>query len=71
MRKLFYLCFICCLCSCDVAEQERQSRNATDNEFNYVKEFTYKEHEYIKFSANRSCGVVHNPECKKCKEHEQ
>ena len=46
MRNLFYLCFIWCLCSCDVAEQERQFRNATDNEFTYVKEFKYKEHEY-------------------------
>ena len=70
MRKLFYLCFICCLCSCDVVEQERQFRNATDNTFNYVKEFKYKGHEYIKFSANSSYGVVHNPECKKCKEYE-
>ena len=71
MRKLFYLCFICCLCSCDFVEQEKQFRNATDNTFNYVKEFKYKGHEYIKFSANSSYGVVHNPECKKCKEHEQ
>ena len=70
MRKLFYLCFICCLCSCDFVEQEKQFRNATDNTFNYVKEFKYKGHEYIKFSANSSYGVVHNPECKKCKEHE-
>lgn len=71
MRKLFYLCFILCLCSCDAVEQERHFRNATDNTFNYVKEFKYKGHEYIKFSSNSSYGVVHNPECKKCKEHEQ
>lgn len=70
MRKIFYLCFICCLCSCDFVEQERHFRNATDNTFNYVKEFKYKGHEYIKFSANSSYDVVHNPECKKCKEYE-
>ena len=31
----------------------------------------YKGHDYIKFTDGiHRCGVVHNPYCKKCKEHE-
>ena len=38
----------------------------------YVTEFNYKGHDYIKFSEGFEykgyAGVVHNPECKKCLE---
>ena len=36
-----------------------------------VKEFNYKGHDYIKFedsySQYKNSGVVHNPDCKKCR----
>lgn len=31
-----------------------------------VGEFTYKGHDYIRFSYGSGAGIVHDPECKKC-----
>ena len=71
MRKLFYLVFVCCLCSCSITEKEHEFNLETNGSFGDVKEFSYKGHNYIKFTEGLyKCCVVHNPDCKKCKEHE-
>lgn len=44
-------------------------------EFNYINEFTYKNHDYIMFvtdgTTSRVAGIVHNPECKTCYERKE
>ena len=39
--------------------------------FKYIREFTYKNHDYIMFETygnySATAGIVHNPECKYCK----
>lgn len=45
----------------------RMDRHAAKQFTPKVTEFTYKEHEYIRFATDRySSGYVHSPECKKC-----
>ena len=48
---------------------------ANHAKFESIKEFTYKNHDYIMFETSgldsRTAGVVHNPECKYCKSYEQ
>lgn len=71
MKHVFYLVFVCCLCSCNHAEKEHSFYSETNGYFRVVEEFSYKGHDYIKFTDGiYRCGVVHNPDCKKCKEHE-
>lgn len=68
MKYLFCLLVVLCMYSCDMVEREYKYMNETNNCFRDVKEFMYNEHEYIKFSDNGyKAGVVHNPDCKKCK----
>lgn len=68
MKYLFCLLVVLCMYSCDIVERQHKYMKETNNCFTDVKEFTYNEHEYIKFSDNRyQAGVVHNPDCKKCK----
>ena len=65
MKSLMYL-FICCICLCSCNSFEKE----TNCSFDKVEEFTYKGHDYIKFAYGLyGCGVVHDPECKMCKEH--
>lgn len=65
MKYLFCLLVVLCMYSCDIDESHIKETNHC---FRNVKEFTYNEHEYIKFSNNMyQAGVVHNPDCKKCK----
>lgn len=43
--------------------------------FNIIKEFSYKNHEYIMFvtdgNYSATAGIVHNPECKICHERKE
>lgn len=42
--------------------------------FQYIREFTYKNHDYIMFQTPginaATAGIVHNPDCKYCKSKE-
>ena len=55
-----------CHCICE-EEQTKKNYYMPEN----VKEFNYKGHDYIKFedsySQYKNSGVVHNPDCKKCR----
>jgi len=51
--------------ACEVAKE-----NKIEDIFNYVYEYEYKGHEYIFFKNNHTSGVVHNPDCKYCKNQE-
>ena len=66
MKYVIYLVFVCCLCSCTNTEKENKYLE-TNNSFKNITEFSYNEHDYIKFDGFHRCGVVHNPDCKKCK----
>lgn len=67
MKYLFCLLVVLCMYSCDIVERQNKYIEETNNCFIDVKEFTYNEHEYIKFSDRSQVCVVHNPDCKKCK----
>lgn len=68
MKYLCCLLVVLCMYSCDKVERQHKYMNETNNCFRNVKEFTYNEHDYIKFSdGGYQAGVVHNPDCKKCK----
>lgn len=68
MKYLFCLLVVLCMYSCDIVERQHKYMNETNNCFRNVKEFTYNEHDYIKFSdGGYQAGVVHNPDCQKCK----
>lgn len=73
MKYVFYLVFVCCLCSCANTEKENkylETNLETNNSFGNITEFSYNGHNYIKFvDGLYRCGVVHNPDCKKCKEN--
>lgn len=79
--KKFLVCLtgllMCCLCSCrdyENAYESKCERNVVHintgnmHAYNYdVVEFEYKEHGYIGFGSGHGLGVVHNPDCKKCR----
>ena len=60
--------------SCTHDNPNRMGNHSTNENipWEYVTEFNYKGHDYIKFSEGFEykgyAGVVHNPECKKCLE---
>ena len=64
---LITICICCCITLVMILTKDTKSKQETNNCFTYIKEFTYKEHDYIKFREGPRCGVVHNPDCKKCK----
>ena len=67
MKYLFFLLVVLCMYSCEIVERQDKYINET-NSFRDVNEFMYNGHEYIKFSdGGYKAGVVHNPDCKKCK----
>ena len=71
-RKLLIIASLLMLvlsgCHC-ICEEEQTIKNYYMPE--NVKEFNYKGHDYIKFedsySQYKNSGVVHNPDCKKCR----
>lgn len=74
MKKVCFILIVLCMSSCEFAKNEYkliQEANKCSNEtnkcFTCVKEFTYNEHDYIKFSEGYQCGLVHNPDCRKYK----
>lgn len=72
MKYLPYLlitCFICVVVFIMVMiyKSSNTFTQKTNNSFSNIKEYTYNEHDYIKFSEGYRCGVVHDPDCKKCK----
>lgn len=72
-RKLLIIASLLMLvlsgCHCSICEEEQTKKNYYMPE--NVKEFNYKGHDYIKFedsySQYKNSGVVHNPDCKKCR----
>lgn len=71
MEKILFLIFCVSLISCS-NNPNRISNNCTNDNipWEYVTEFNYKGHDYIKFDEyfgyRGYAGVVHDPECKKC-----
>ena len=80
MKTLFYIFAVCmAVCSCSKSDKfqirnfklENEIYEMTNGAWDNIQEFSYKGHDYIKFTNGiYRCGVVHNPDCKKCKEHE-
>lgn len=66
IASLLMLVLSGCYCNCEEV-QTKKNYYMPDN----VKEFNYKGHDYIKFedsySQYKNSGVVHNPDCKKCR----
>ena len=65
------LLLINCLFSCT-----EEKTTVTTDQFvpMYSHKFTFEEHDYIRFKDNTnpySGGVVHDPNCKKCKEKKE
>lgn len=82
MKNFKILLFICLLfitaCGDTVKVIDSNFKTSTDlsidslpNNISYIQKYTFEEHEYIYFEFNigysRTGGVVHNPECSKCK----
>lgn len=76
MKKLFYIFIVCMVvCSCSKSDKfqlrdfklENDFYEMTNGAWDNIQEFKYKGHDYIKFSKHYQAGVVHNPDCEKCK----
>ncbi len=72
---ILFNCIIFGLTNCSEPEYRDtnvQSQNGINNnaKFDYINEFTYKNHDYIMFKTggmnSATAGIVHNPECKYC-----
>ena len=75
---LFVIITILLLCSCQNTSRSTEIKTVDDSildnsDFNNpkVNEFIYKNHEYVKFrwgtGHQTNTGVIHNPDCKFCK----
>lgn len=74
MKKILLLFLIILLSSCyKPVKEEEATRTVSEGviPFNEAIHFEYKNHEYIKFYESlgnlTNSGVVHNPDCKYCK----
>ena len=69
LPNLLIACFVCVVVFIIVMIYKTSNTftQETNNCFSDIKEYTYNEHDYIKFREGPRCGVAHNPDCKKCK----
>ena len=54
---------LCCLSLCLIGCNAKDPMTNNDIPWDSVTEFSYKNHQYIKFKAYYQGAVVHNPEC--------